>query len=938
MKRGQLRIYLGAAPGVGKTYAMLGEAHRRLERGRDVVAAVVETHGRAKTAELLEGIERIAPKMVDYRGATFPELDVEAVLRRRPGVVLVDELAHTNAPGSTHEKRWQDVEILLAAGIDVISTVNVQHLESLNDVVEQITGIQQKETVPDAVVRSAEQVELVDITPEALRRRMSHGNVYAAEKVDAALRNYFRPGNLTALRELALLWLADQVDAALAKYRADHKITELWEARERVVVAVTGGPESETIVRRASRIATKSSADLVVVHVVRGDGLAGVSTARLARLRDLAASLDASLHTVTGDDVPTALLEFAHEVNATQLVIGTSRRSRWARIFDEGIGSTVVQQSGKVDVHMVTHEEAHRGLRWRSFTPRQPVVAWPASVLVPIGVCAIGAGFLDGVLELGGLSAIFFIGVVAVALLGGVIPAMFSALLSGLLLNWFFVPPRYSLTIAEPDSFVTVVVLLIVAVAVAALVDVASKRTRQARKASQQAELLTMFAGAVLHGADLSSLLERVRETYGQRAVSLVADETVVAAVGSSPPQRVSEAETSIEAGDALHWLLLAGRPLAPGDRHVLNAVANQAVGLVRQARLAEEAGAAAALLEADRLRRALLSAVSHDLRTPLAGAKAAVSSLRSDDVDFSPEDTGELLEAIEESVDQLTALVGNLLDSSRLAVGVVTPQLRRVYMDEVVHRALVSVGMGARGLRRAAMDRVKVEVGEVSVRADSGLLERVLANLIDNALRHSGRDTPVRVTAERDGDRVSIAVVDSGPGIPRGAEDQLFEPFQRLGDRDNTTGVGLGLSVVRGFVEAMSGSVHAEPTPGGGLTIVVDLPADEPERPTVTEARESSAASGSPETPISDDAPASQAVDSGSGARDDGGLETTTDDPPATPPADNGPPRMVDSESACPADDEHATRFVGDTAEATTPDRRRAVTNEPETHNAGAE
>ncbi|MFI6363831.1 ATP-binding protein [Nocardia sp. NPDC050630] len=828
MKRGQLRIYLGAAPGVGKTYAMLGEAHRRLERGRDVVAAVVETHGRAKTAQLLAGIERIPPRMVAYRGTTLPELDVEAVLRRAPAVVLVDELAHTNAPGSAHAKRWQDVEDLLAAGIDVISTVNVQHLESLNDVVEQITGIQQKETVPDAVVRSADQIELVDITPEALRRRLSHGNVYAADKVDAALRNYFRPGNLTALRELALLWLADQVDAALAKYRADHKITELWEARERVVVAVTGGPESETVVRRASRIASKSSADLVLLHVVRGDGLAGVSTERLTRLREFAASLDASLHTVTGDDVPNTLLEFAREVNATQLVLGTSRRSRWARVLDEGIGSAVVQASGKIDVHMVTHEEANRGLRRHSLVPRQPIRAWLAAVLVPVAVSAVCSAFLDGYLQLGGLSAVFFIGVVAVALLGGVVPAALSALLSGMLLNWFFVDPRHSLTIAEPDSFVTVVVLLIVAVAVAALVDMAAKQTRQARRASQQAELLTLFAGAVLHGADLPKLLEQVRETYGLRAVSMQCGDEVIAAVGTSPPQRASEAETAIQAGDATSWLLLAGRPLAATDRPVLNAVANQAAGLVRQSRLAEEASAAAALLEADRLRRALLSAVSHDLRTPLAGAKAAVSSLRSDDIEFSPEDTVELLETIEESVDQLTALVGNLLDSSRLAVGVVQPQFRRVYMDEVVHQALVSVGMGARGLRRAAMDRVKVEVGEVSVRADSGLLERVLANLIDNALRHSTRDTPVRVTAERGGDWVSIAVVDVGPGVPPGTEEQLFEPFQRLGDRDNTTGVGLGLSVVRGFVEAMGGSVHAEPTPGGGLTMIVDLPADE--------------------------------------------------------------------------------------------------------------
>ncbi|MEV6275801.1 sensor histidine kinase KdpD [Nocardia sp. NPDC051832] len=825
MKRGQLRIYLGAAPGVGKTYAMLGEAHRRLERGADVVAAVVETHGRTKTAEALEGIERIPPIMVAYRGTELPELNVEAVLARRPDVVLVDELAHTNAPGSKYEKRWQDIADLLEAGIDVISTVNVQHLESLNDVVEQITGIKQQETVPDAVVRGAQQVELVDITPEALRRRMSHGNVYKADKVDAALRNYFRPGNLTALRELALLWLADQVDAALAKYRADHKITEVWEARERVVVAVTGGPESETVVRRAGRIATKSSADLVVLHVVRGDGLAGVSTERLHRLRELAASLDASLHTVTGSDVPTALLDFAREVNATQLVLGTSRRSRWARIFDEGIGSTVVQRSGKIDVHMVTHEHANAGARRFAWRPRQSVLAWLAAVAVPAAIAGLGVLVTSNYLELGGLSALFFVGVVGVALLGGILPAAFSALLSGALLNWFFTPPRYSFAVAEPDNFVTVVVLLIVAVAVAALVDTATKRTRQARKASRQAELLTMFAGAVLGGADLPHLLEQVRETYGQRAVSLRCGGKVLATVGDEPPQRPDEAETTVEAGDASSQLLLAGRPIEAADRPVLRAVANQAAGLVRQARLAEEAGAAAALLEADRLRRALLSAVSHDLRTPLAGAKAAVSSLRSDDIEFSAEDTGELLETIEESVDQLTALVGNLLDSSRLAVGVVTPQLRQVYLDEAVHRALVSVGMGARGLRRAAMNRVQIEVGELSVQADAGLLERVLANLVDNALRHAPRDSPVRVTADAQGERVSIAVADTGPGVDKNAEEQLFEPFQRLGDRDNTTGVGLGLSVVRGFVEAMGGTVQAEQTPGGGLTMLVDLP-----------------------------------------------------------------------------------------------------------------
>lgn len=839
-RRGELRIYLGAAPGVGKTYAMLGEAHRRLERGTDLVAAVVETHGRKKTAELFEGIETVPAKRIEYRGRTFAELDVQAVLRRDPQVVLVDELAHTNTPGSRNAKRWQDIEELLDAGITVITTVNVQHLESLNDVVTQITGIEQQETVPDEVVRAADQVELVDITPEALRRRLAHGNVYAPERIDAALSNYFRRGNLTALRELALLWLADQVDAALEKYRADNKITDTWEARERVVVAVTGGPESETLVRRASRIASKASAELMVVHVIRGDGLSGASEARMGqgmnKVRELAASLGATLHTVVGDGpggVPAALLDFAKEMNATQLVLGTSRRSRWARIFDEGIGASVVQKSGRIDVHTVTHEQAGAEPLWARVTPRQRhAVSWPAALAVPGVICAATVLLLDPLLGIGGESAMFFIGVLVVALLGGVAPAALSAVLSGVLLNFFLVEPRHTFTIAEPDSAITIVVLLVVAVAVAALVDSAANRARESRRAAREAELLAMFAGAVLRGADLDTLLERVREAYSQRSVTLVRGEAggggVVGCAGSEPCVTAAAADTAIEVGsrDAPEefWLLLAGRKLDARDRRVLGAVANQAAGLARQRELAEEAGRAQALSQADELRRSLLSAVSHDLRTPLAAAKAAVSSLRSGDVDFSPEDTAELLATVEESVDQLSGLVGNLLDSSRLAAGVVRPELREVYLEEAVPRALLGIGRGSTGLR-AGLDRVKVEVGDAVVKADSGLLERVLANVIDNALRYAP-DGPVRVTAGRIGGRVLIAVADEGPGIARGAETELFAPFQRLGDQDTSSGVGLGLSVARGFVEAMGGTITAGDTPGGGLTVEIDLAA----------------------------------------------------------------------------------------------------------------
>ena len=455
-----------------------------------------------------------------------------------------------------------------------------------------------------------------------------------------------------------------------------------------------------------------------------------------------------------------------------------------------------------------------------SLAPRERRVAsWLAAVIIPSVICTVTVTVLDPYLDTGGESALFFVGVLLVGLLGGVAPAALSAVLSGLLLNYYLIAPRHSFTIAEPNSAITELVLLLIAVAVAVLVDGAKKRTREARRASQEAELLTLFAGSVLRGADLETLLERVRETYSQRAVSMLREPKdedraggkhqgyIVACVGKDPCVTVDSADTAIEVGDDEFWMLMAGKKLSARDRRVLAAVAKQAAGLIRQRELAEEASRTEAIVKADELRRSLLSAVSHDLRTPLAAAKVAVSSLRAEDVAFSPEDTAELLATIEESIDQLTALVGNLLDSSRLAAGVVRPDLRRVYLEETVQRALVSIGKGATGFYRSAIDRVKVDVGDAVVMADAGLLERVFANLIDNALRYAPNSV-VRVNAGQVGDRVLINVIDEGPGIPHGTEDQLFESFQRLGDHDNTTGVGLGMSVARGFVEAMGGTI----------------------------------------------------------------------------------------------------------------------------------
>ncbi|HVK25026.1 MAG TPA: sensor histidine kinase KdpD [Actinokineospora sp.] len=841
-RRGELRIYLGAAPGVGKTFAMLGEAHRRRERGTDVLVGLVEDHGRERTAELLDGLEVLPRTRVDHRDVELTELDIDALLARAPEVAVVDELAHTNAPGSRNEKRWQDIAELLDAGIEVLSTVNIQHLESLNDVVERITGIRQRETVPDAVVRRAEQIELVDITPEALRRRLAHGNVYAAHKIDAALGNYFRVGNLTALRELALLWVADQVDVALRRYRSEKRITDTWEARERVVVAITGGPESESLIRRARRIAVRAGGDLLVVHVLRGDGLAGGSPEMLARCRKVTDDLGATFHSVVGDHVPSALLEFARGANATQLVLGTSRRSRLARAFDEGIGAAVIQRSGPIDVHMVTHDEAHRGIRWpsaRTGPPRRRrLLGWALAVALPAVATVIGLIWRDHAAFSTDLVA-FILATCAVALVGGLGPALLSAFLGAGLLNFFFTPPYYSLAVAGPENVVTLVAMLIVGAVVALVVDRGARLAEQAARARTEAALLASYARTVLTNPDpLPRLLRKVCENFGVESAAVLEREgdqwISVAGVGPNPCGDPDEADVDVPVTADIH-LALVGRRLPAADQRVLETVAGQALLALRQQRMAAETAAARHHAETTELRTALLSAVGHDLRTPLTSIKAAIGSLRDPELALSAADQAELAATVEESADRLSGLVDNLLDSSRLATGAVVPQLRAVTYDEVVARALS-------GIDERQLVAVAVDEQLPLVIADLGLLERVVANVIGNAVRHGrlrprrlvdvdgdGRvalDEPeIAVRGSAHGDRVELRVVDHGRGLPRHAAD-VFSPFQRLGDRDATPGVGLGLSVAKGFTEAMGGTIAAEDTPGGGLTVVISLPA----------------------------------------------------------------------------------------------------------------
>ncbi|MEV5710597.1 DUF4118 domain-containing protein [Actinoallomurus sp. NPDC052274] len=822
--RGRLKIYLGAAPGVGKTYAMLDEAHRRLARGVDLVVGYVETYDRSRTAALLDGLEAVPLRRLAQGDGDRDEMDVDAILARRPEVALVDELAHTNVPGSRNVKRWRDVEELLEAGIDVVSTVNVQHLESLTDVVERITGVRPRETVPDEVVRRADQIQLVDMAPESLRRRLAHGNVYDAEQVDAALADYFRVGNLTALRELALLWVADRVDDALARYRDEKGITETWEARERIVVALTGGPEGDTLIRRAARVAARAGrADLVAVHVARAEGLADGSPEALARQRALVEGLGGSYHQVTGADVPKALIDFARAANATQIVLGSSRRSGWQYVFGPGVGATVARASGDVDVHIVPHDYAGKGRGWAAAPPtslgrRRRTAGWLLALLGPPALTGLLA--VDGHFGLPTELLFFLTIAVGVALVGGLWPAIVAAVAGFLLLNWFFTPPVHTLTVAHLENALALLVFVAVAVAVSTVVDLAARRSAQAARARSEATTLSMLATSVLRGEDaLPQLLERVRETFGLSSVSLLErsgdDWACMAFAGREPCARPGDADVTVQAGDTV-TLALDGRVLPAADRRILAAFAYQAAAALDRRRLAEEAKEARRLAEGNRIRTALLAAVSHDLRTPLASIKASVGSLRSPDVRWDPEDEAELLATIEESADRLDRLVANLLDMSRLQTGVVNPLAHPVALDEVIQPALANV----------PGDQVKIEVPEdlPPVVADPGLLERSLANVVENAVRHGGPE-PVRVTASEHHGMVELRVADRGPGVPDSAKPRMFEPFQRLGDRPRGSGVGLGLAVARGFAEAIGGELRAEDTPGGGLTMVFSLP-----------------------------------------------------------------------------------------------------------------
>jgi two-component system sensor histidine kinase KdpD len=707
-----------------------------------------------------------------------------------------------------------------------MSTVNIQHIESLGDVVEQITGVHQRETIPDAVLRRADRIELVDLAPQALQDRLAEGVVYPETRIDAALSNYFRLGNLTALRELALLWLPDEVDSALQRYRAEHSISGRWEARERVVVALTGGPEGETLLRRGARIAARSAGgELSAVHITSQDGLREASPDALEAQRALVEKLGGSYHQVVGDDIPRALVDFARGVNATQLVIGVSRRSRLAALLTgPAIGTSVIRQSGDIDVHIVSHARAGGGFslpRPRGgLTPRRRVYGFVLAVVGgPLLTQLLTNSRSPESMTADVLS--YQLLTVVVALVGGIWPALFAAILSALTLDYFFVDPLYTITVAEPQHLISLILYVVIAALVSVVVDLAARRARRARRAAAEAELLATVAGGVIRGDDaVQALVDRTREAFALTSVRLVGDGEVVAEAGDTPPADV-DPEQQLPVGDRA-VLELSGRQLEAGDRRLLAAIVAQLDAALTQRDLAATASELGPLAEADRVRSALLAAVGHDLRRPLAAATAAVTTLRQSDLVLSDDDREALLETAEESLSGLAALVTDLLDASRIQAGVLGVSIAPTELDEVVSTALDELAMGP------AEVELDVPPGLPPVLADGVLLQRVVVNLLGNALRFSPRGIRPVVAASAFAGTVQVRIIDHGPGIPADRREAVFAPFQRLGDTDNTTGIGLGLALSKGFVEGMGGTLEAEETPGGGLTMVIALPASE--------------------------------------------------------------------------------------------------------------
>ncbi len=861
-RRGELRIFLGLAAGVGKTYAMLEAAREQLAAGRDVIVAYAETHGRAETAALLAGLSSIPRRRVAYRGTELEEMDLDAVLSRRPGLAIVDELAHTNAPGSRHTRRFQDVEELLGAGIDVYTTLNIQHVESLNDVVAQITGIVVRETVPDRVLEEADEVILVDLPPDELIQRLHEGKVYVPDQATHAIQKFFRPGNLTALRELSLRYLAQRVDRQMRTYMGAHAIAGPWPAGERVLVCLGPGPLAEKLVRAGRRLAASLDAEWIALFVETPENsrLPEAEREHIARALRLAEELGARTATLTGISPPQEIVRYATAHNVTKILAGASLRPRWERLIRGSLVEWIIRHSENMDVYVISTPVGHA--RPAAAPPRRPPAnAWP--YILSAGTVALVTilGFLaHGRLEPTNMTMLYLLAVVIVALEWGRGPAILAATLGVAAFDFFFVPPRFTFAVADTQYLLTFAGLLVVGLVVSALTSRVREQVRAAREREASTAALYALSRDLAAASGVPGILEAVARhvasvfsrhvavflpAEGRLAVAfrggdflLNENEHAVATWVFEHGELAGRGTDTLPGASARYMPLktaqgirgvLGVRPPDPGDpllspeqRQLLEAFASQAALAIERAQLAAEARHVQVLQETERLQTALLNSISHDLRTPLASITGALSSLVEDGVILDEATRQELLDTAKEGAVRLNRLVGDLLDMTRLEGGALRLRKEASDVQDLIGAAVTQLGetVGGRPIH------VDVAPGLPFVSLDFVLTSRVLVNLLENAVKYSPPASPITIRARVAGSNLEIEVVDQGPGVPESDLPRMFTRFHR-GRRSADGGVGLGLTICKGFVEAHGGQIRAENRPGGGLSIAFTIPLD---------------------------------------------------------------------------------------------------------------
>lgn len=860
--RGRLKIFLGAAPGVGKTYEMLTEGAARRKAGIDVVIGVVETHGRAETQALLEGMSVMPRKLVEYQGRTLSEMDVDALDARQPQLALIDELAHTNAPGSRHAKRWQDVEELLAAGIDVFSTLNVQHIESLNDVVASFTKVRVRETVPDRIVEEAE-LEVVDIPPDELIERLKEGKVYIPEEATRALGHFFSKSNLSALRELALRRAAQAVDTQMLDYIRAHALAGNWAAGERIVVAVSELPGSKSLIRAAKRLADAQGAPWTAVYVEtpRSLGFTPGQRQQVAENMQLAAQLGANVASVAGSNIVEALKAFLSDARATQLVVGKSARSKWFELRHGTVVDRLVRETPGVAVHVLPHEAlGERTDSRQDAAPRRRPWGSPAGYLLSALLVAGFTALAVAVHAFGGLTnvaLVYLIPVLASASLYGMRTGVFTGTVSALAYNFFFLPPIYTFTIQDPENVLTVAVFIAVAIVTSQLASRVRVQANLAERSSGQNAALASFArmltslssrrelgqtlcGEVAGQFDVDAVLLLPGETGKLEITSAVPPESVLGPIDAAAAEwgfvhkeATGRGSNTLAASEWLFQPLLAGgealgvlgiakkdgsEPVRPDRLPFLMSFIDQAALALERVTLTEQMSTVAQLRERDRLRGALLSSVSHDLRTPLTTIIAATTELKKAKQRADPA----LLADIENESERLSRFVSNMLDMVRVEAGGLQLNLQPVDLAEAVAGAADQLKRELKG----HPIQLDIPPDLPLVRVDPQLFHQCLVNLLENAAKYSGAKAPITVAANRTRDGITLSVIDEGPGLPPGEEGRVFETFVRLEGSDRKGGTGLGLAIVKGFVEGMGLQVSARNNEGGrGACFTITFP-----------------------------------------------------------------------------------------------------------------